>query len=154
MWELKIRLLHRDTSISYESVCCTSFIHIFQSRKKIAKTSLVVHRSFFSRAHFRVDQSRRRRTVSTRIVYESPRWGLPSLRLTPLGSSSSRAGGGSRRGRQGDGRVSQGELVCQFLPAYPTTGNDHRSCSLRSRPWQSSIFIIFRVHRFLSFQYH
>jgi len=36
----------------------------------------------------------------------------------------------------------------------PNDGNNHRSCSLHSRLWQSSIFIIFRVRRFLSFQYH
>lgn len=89
------------------------------ARRKNSELVWEVHRSLFCRAHFRVDLPRRRRTAGTRIAYESSRW-TPPVR-------SSRGFPGRKQLKRGgdDDRVPWGELVCQFLPAYPTTGNDH-----------------------------
>lgn len=82
------------------AVVLRSYI-LFSEGKKIAKvlsfgrTSLALLRSAFS------SRSRRRRTASTRIVYESSRWGPPAWSSRRSASSSSR-GGGSRRGRGGE----------------------------------------------------
>lgn len=91
--ELKMYDLLKELEVKLLRMLLRSYVFlIFKEKKKKKITNFsrtYIDRSSLCETHFRVDSSRRRRAASTRIAYESSRWGPSGSELAPLGSSSS-----------------------------------------------------------------